>query len=296
MDIARAWRGGAAFRTVEEALSAPPDGDAGAAARAARALLDRDDWLGPLVEPLVAALRDDPWFEPPLRVGRDPLRLGAVLYDGSAATLGLTVLSADALAAQPVPATVIVPGRVTVVRYLRAGGARLRLWHAERVGAGFSAATARPCRAIGERPLADGLVLRHDGRVRGHQLTGATGDVVTLTATIRTGAAPLMREYRVADGALLRTATLDDGASRAQMLLTLLRVTGRADAAGCFDAASRHPAFFLRWSAMREWLATDWRAARPRLAAMAAGDPHAEVRAAARVTLRTLMERERCAA
>ncbi len=57
------------------------------------------------------------------------------------------------------------------------------------------------------------------------------------------------------------------------------------DAGDRFEAATRDPAHFLRWGAMREWLALDVAAATPRLEEMAAGDPHPEVRAAARATL-----------
>jgi hypothetical protein len=78
------------------------------------------------------------------------------------------------------------------------------------------------------------------------------------------------------------------------MLLTLLRVSGRADAGDVFDAATHGPAPHARWSAMREWLALDADAAAPRLDAMAAGDPDPEVRDLARAT-RALVARRRVA-
>ena len=66
---------------------------------------------------------------------------------------------------------------------------------------------------------------------------------------------------------------------------------GARDAAEAFESASRHPAFHLRWAAMREWLMLDARAARRRLAEMGASDPNAEIRAAARATLPALDRR-----
>jgi hypothetical protein len=109
----------------------------------------------------------------------------------------------------------------------------------------------------------------------------AATDVVTLVATLRAGAAPLMREYDIATGALVRIADADDRPSRTEMLLRFLRMAGRAEAGTCFAEATRRPEFHLRWTAMREWLALDAGAAAERLTEMARTDPHAEVRAAA---------------
>lgn len=241
-----------------------------------------------LLAPLIGALRADPWFEPPFKVSRDRLRTGAVLFDGPAVTLSATVTCAAELNRLPLPATVVLPGRVTLTRYVRGGNARMRCWRADPAGADFSAATAAPARETAPRLLGDGMLLRQDGRTAGHLLIRAESDIVALTATIKPGAAPLMREYAVEDGTLLRAACTDDAASRIEMLLTFLRVSGRTDAGPMFDSASRHPAFHLRWAAMREWLMLDGRAARERLAAMAAHDANAEIRAAAAATLPAL--------
>lgn len=191
----------------------------------------------------------------------------------------------------------VFSGRVAVTRYVRAGGATLRRWRAEAAGAGFSAAGAPP--ALEQEPLrlADGEVRILDGRCEAQLLADAARDVVTLVATVRAGAAPLMREHAVEGGALLRIASADDRSSRTELLLAFLRHAGRAEAGPRFEAATRDPAFQLRWAAMREWLALDARAALPRLEAMAAGDPHGEVRAAAAATLpivRRRIEAARC--
>lgn len=258
---------------------------------AAVALLEDTDWVGALIAPLVGALAQDPWFEPPFRIARDGLRIGAVLFENAAISIVATVLSADALAALPPPRTVVVPGRLTLTRYIHAGDARLCLWDAEPMGADFSADTAPPCRAAAPVVLGDGFVMRIDGRTRGHILTGARRDVVTVSATIRAATAPYAREYAIETGALVRIATNDDRAARTQMLLAYLRLAHRSGAAERFAEATHDPAFFLRWGAMREWLAVDTRAALPRLREMAVADPHAEVRAAARATLALVAER-----
>ena len=259
--------------------------------RAISTLFSDSGWVGALIAPLIAALAEDPWFEPPFRVARDGLRIGTVLFETATVSIAATVLSADALAAARDPHTVAIPGRVTVTRYVRAGNARLRRWEAEPMRVDFSAASAKPCESLPDLRLADDDVVRSDGRTQGHVIADATSDVVTLSATLRAQTLPYAREYAIDSGALVRVATNDDRASRTQMLLAYLRLAGRRGSEACFAAASRDPAFFLRWAAMREWLASDAGAALPRLREMAASDPNAEVRAAAKATLAMIEQR-----
>lgn len=280
---ARAWRRGAAYRFFDAAFARQTDAEA--LADRSVGLLADDALITDLFAPLVSALRDDPWFEPPFRVSRDGLRIGAVLVDTPQVVVSASVTSADRLARIGAPATVIVPGRLTVVCYWQAGGVKVRRWAAGSVAAGATLATLAPCTELETLHPRDGQVVVIDGREQAQLLVGAHADVVTLTATIRADAAPLMREYRIVDGAPVRLGMLDDRGARGDMLLALLRHSGRADAGDCFADATHDAAYFRRWSAMREWLALDVRAALPRLRAMALDDPHAEVRAAATATL-----------
>ena len=290
---AREWRSGPAVAELAERFAGVATLEAGEAA--ARALLGEVGWLDRLVSPMVRALRDDPLFEPPVKASRDALRTGMVLFEDAAAVVTASVLDAGAPAMRRLPPQLVVPGRVSHTRYLRGGGAWLHRWQADLPGRDWRAETAPPIVAQGRIALHDGDVVRHDGRQDAILVTGATSDVVSVTVTLRIGAAAWMREYDRAAGTLLRTATLDEGAARTGMLLTLLRESGRADAGECFDAASRDPAFFLRWDAMCEWLALDAGAAWPRLVEMA-DDPHPEVRAAAKATLALVAARREAAA
>ncbi len=276
---AAAWREGAAYRQAETAFVGKGLTADDVALRAAGLLAD-DRWIEALIAPLIGALAVDDWFQPPLRVSRDPLRIGALLVDHPLVTISASILSADGLRSLPPPRSVVVPGRLSVVRYWRSGGATLRRWQADSAGAGFSAQAAAPCRAIDPLRPNDGEVVTVDGRTQAMLIDGATADVVTITATIRADSAPFMREYAIDDGRLLCVAALDDQASRAQMLLAFLRNMGRADAATSLASATHDPAYFVRWWAMREWLAFDVAGALPRLREMT-GDPNAEVRAAA---------------
>lgn len=288
--IARDWRDGRAYQAIlrsVEGTDCPK-----LLSDAAEAVLAETDWAA-LLAPLVEALAANPFFEPPFRISRDAVRTGAVLIDTPLVAISASLLDGKAL---PSPATIAFPGYITVTRYLKSGGATLRRWEADPLTPEFSAATAAPCRPLPPLALTDGAIHRCDGRTRTQLLGEATGPILQIAATIRAGAAPLIREHRIADGALVRVVSADEAASRTEMLLAFLRRSGRIDAGPRFDAAARDPAFHTRWAAMREWLGLDARAALPRLAEMAANDPHPEVRTAAIATLATVESRLACPA
>ncbi|MBR0552832.1 hypothetical protein [Stakelama marina] len=277
--FARDWHNSAVTARLRDAFGGAENAEA--VIRRARLLLADTGWLHDLVERMVGALADDPLFEPPLPVRRSGASVSIVLFESSAASVSATVVDAVAIAARGLPDAVTVPGRAVVTAYLRAGGARLLRWDAGPAPAEFQAANAPPARPIAPLRLDDGMVVEHDGRRRAQLLADVRGDVVSVTIAARCGQAPLAREYRRSDGALLRVSALDVADSRAALLLTLLRETGRRDAGACFERVTRHPAFHLRWEAMREWLALDALAALPRLREMADDDPHPEIRVAA---------------
>jgi hypothetical protein len=286
-----AWQTGPAVGRVAAAFAGCAPLAIEPVADAATALLSDATWIAPMLAPLIVALAADPWFAPPLRITRDRLRTTVQLLDLPAGTLGATIFDGGALAAGAPDATLVASGRLVVARYHAAGGARMLRWEAGGVGADFRAATAPPLRPLAPVALRDGDVLRIDGRTRAHLVEGGGADVVALTFTTR--AAGLTREYDRATGRILRAATSDDAVSRTRLLLALLRVDGRRDAGACFAAATRAPAFHLRWAAVREWLALDAPAALPRLRELAADDPHPEVRAVAQATL-PLVEARLC--
>jgi hypothetical protein len=274
----RNWREGAAYGAAIAAFA-----DCGTspeqAADCAERLLADGSWAKALLAPLVQALEADPLFQPIVKFHRDGQRTAAVLFDCPTASIAARVSNAAAMASMPAPRTIVFTGRIAVTRVVKAGGATLRRWDAVPDPHQFGAAW-RVHRA-GAHRLEDGAVYRTDGRTKAQAICDAASDVVTLVATIRTGAAPLMREYDMASGALVRVTDADDRPSRTAMLLRFLRVAGRADAGVCFEEATHARDFHLRWAAMREWLALDASRAAPRLAVMAAADSSDEVRAAA---------------
>ena len=93
--------------------------------------------------------------------------------------------------------------------------------------------------------------------------------------TIKPDQAPLSVEYDTRDASPMSAAApRDDGASRIQMIATLLRKLGRDAAFPAIAAFLDHPDFFVRWHVMRELLGIDAAAALPHLKRMAARDPH----------------------
>ena len=148
-------------------------------------------WLGDLcqvealVRPLIDALGADPWFEPPFKVSRDRLRTGIALLDCPAVALSVTIICATELNRLALPATIVMPGRVTLTRYVRAGKARMRRWQTEPAGPNFSAASAASARERSSHLLKDGALIREDGRTCGHLFVWAESDIVALTATIK---------------------------------------------------------------------------------------------------------------
>lgn len=287
--VGRDWIAAPAMRHLDERFDAAGN-EPDQVADAAEALLRDADWVQRLLAPLLPELLAEPWFEPPLRASRDAMRTGVVLYSHPTVAITASVTDAATLRRQPPARTVVAAGRLSVAHYVRGGDAVVRRWHAPAADGDFTGDAAGPCQPLSPIALFDGLTLRSDGRDTATLIDRAVSDVVAITATVRIGAAQMMREFDRATGAPLRAATLDDGASRSQLLLGLLRLASPGQAAPGYEAATRDPAFFLRWQAVREWLARDARAAAPRLAEMAASDPNAEVRAAARATL-PLLER-----
>ena len=283
--VARAWRESAPHRALERSFAGLDAAAIDELAEVAQGLLADIGWIGPLLAPLIDALAADPWHEPPFRVSRDPLRIGAILFSAPAATLTATILSADAIRALPPPRTIAFSGRLAVTRYVRGGGATLARWAAPPLTTDPDARAAPHAVRQRDLPLVDGMVVRLDGRTSGHLIERPASDIVTLSFALRDDGNGYAREYARSDGTLVRAATLADATSRTQMLLTLLRLARRADAGGCFAAATRDASFHLRWGAMREWLALDALAALPRLAEMAADDPNREIRAAAAATI-----------
>lgn len=276
------WRGQpplAALAKALDTLAAPSVEDVG------RLLIEalRDTaWLDRWIDALAAGARADPFFEPPLVPLNNGYHVGLQLFSHPFARLSVGVLPVDRLAAKKArrrgPAAITFTGTVSLQKFIKADNAVLTMWRATPATADFELATAPGCRVEANRTLADGDLLWLDGRRQSYVVERATADLVVLQAEILVDPAPLLVEYDADTRQPVSVCSTDDGASRTQMLLSFLRCLGKAHAGDVAGSVTDSPHFFVRWHAMRELLAMDIAFALPHLRAMAAADPHAEVR------------------
>lgn len=272
------------------AMSALRDPDAADVVATIRSLFADDAWVDVLVASLAAALRDESYFLPPFPTIKSAVHSGLLVYEDAHVQIAAGVSQAMQFAAKKngksSGGSVNFNGQITVLKLVRAGGATFSFWEAPPITDEFSASSAGRCRRAAERAVRDGEILVIDGRSQSYVIEHAATNLLVLQAAIRTDQAPLSVEYDAISGVYLGCSATDDADSRVQMIATLLRKLGGGEAAFAAIAAYLdHPRFFVRWHAMRELLGIDARAAQPRLAVMAARDPHPEVRAAARAAL-----------
>ncbi|HEX6376347.1 MAG TPA: HEAT repeat domain-containing protein [Allosphingosinicella sp.] len=255
----------------------------------ARAFIEDDAMIAAVMQAAIAAAAADPFCRPSLRATRNEVQDGLLLFSRPELVVQLAVIGADALAikrrSEAGRAPIAFTGQRSLFRFLKGGGASLSIWTAPAIEAGFSAPAGGRCRLRERRRLADGEVLELDGRRESFLLEGAESDLVYLFASTPLEAGPVGTEYDGESLELVAASSTDDAGSRTQMMLALLRSLGRSDAAPLFAEQLSAPHFHARWQAMREMLALDAELALPHLRALAASDPHAEVRAAAAETL-----------
>lgn len=166
---------------------------------AARAVLGDADWIATLPQPL----------DPSHHAARDRVPARILLLDAAAAAVTTGVIRHHAEEPRTLPTMVVVDGRVSWTRYLRAGNARLWRWRADLVDTRWQRATAAPVRPLSVQPLDDDTIVRVDGRRDAVLLLDATADIVSVTVTLWHGAAPFLREYDRVGGDLVRLVPLD---------------------------------------------------------------------------------------
>lgn len=282
------WRRQPVHRHFEATMALLRDPVAADVVAAVKDLFANEHWIDVLVSSLAAPMRDDPYFLPPFLAVKNKLHSGLLVYESDHIQIAAGVCQATQLASKKSggqTGSVNLSGQVTVLKFVRAGGATLSFWEAPPITHGFTGANAGICRRVGSRRIRDGEVLIIDGRSQSYVIDHAVANILLVQAAIKTDRAPLAVEYDSATGAYLGCSATDDADTRVQMIATLARKLGHADAFEAVATLLDHPRFFVRWHAMRELIGIDARAALPRLAAMADRDPHPDVRAAAQATL-----------
>lgn len=287
--FAHRWNDGAVQQAFEGAMARLSAPSAEAVADAVHILFADDHWVDCLIDSVAAPMRADPFFDPPFRAINSDIHNGLVLFEDEHVSLAAGVTRVTDLAAKKSAkrgaTSVGFSGRVSVLKFVKAGGARIALWEAPPITAAFTASDAGQCARTGERQLADGDILTVDGRFQAYVIEQARANILVLQAEITLDAAPLSVEYDSATFSYVGCSATRDGASRIQMITTLLR---KLDCDAAFPTIAGfldHPDFFVRWHVMRELLGIDAEAALPHLKRMAARDPHKDVRRAARSVL-----------
>jgi hypothetical protein len=249
---------------------------------------------------LLASSAGDPFFRPPFQPMSSDIHNAFLLYHNPDLSIALGATGVDMLAAKkagPRGATSIgFTGVTNLFRYLRAGGATISFWEAPPITDMFDASRAGTARLVGRRRIEDGEEIVIDGRYQSFVIEHATSDMIFFQALARVDAAPVATEYDSKTLSLIGASSTDETSSRIQMMVSLLRTMEREDAVPLIVEALDSPHFYTRWHIMRELLALDADAALPHLRLMAEGDPHPEVRAAARQTLELFFADEPAAA
>lgn len=283
------WENGPFHRRFMNEMSAIRSQSASAVAEAVRLLFADDEWVDSLLHALAAEMREDPFFEPPFRHINSDIHSGLLVYEDDLVSIAAGVSPVATIAARKTGSrgrtSIAFSGQLSVLKFVKAGGARLAFWRAAPITDAFTANEAGRCEGAGVRDIVDGDILTVDGRSETFVIAQARANLVILQATVKPGRAPLSVEYDSVSREYIGCSAANDSASRIQMITTLLR---KLDCAAAFPAIAGfldHPNFFVRWHVMRELLGLDAAASMPHLKRMAAADPHPETRRTARVVL-----------
>ena len=287
--VSATWSRHPLMNDLEAKLAALPEPSAAAVLDAARSFIDRAGDIAALMAAMRDASRLDPFFRPPLHPLASDVQSGLLLYHHRDLSISLGVSGIDMLAAKKAgprgDASIGFTGITGLFRFVKAGGATLSFWEAPPIADDFVAGNAGKCRFVERRRIEDGEEIVLDGRCQSFVIEHASSDILYFHAMVRPEAAPLSAEYDSKTLAFVGASSTDETASRIQMMVSLLRTMEREDAAPLLVEALGSPHFYTRWHVMRELLALDAETAQPHLRRMAGGDPHPEVRAAARQTL-----------
>jgi hypothetical protein len=289
--FAKRWVDGEVERRFKAAIADLPEKSAETIAAAASILLSDDQWLGSLISLAVDELRQDVFFVPHFPAISSDINNGLLVFDHEELSIAVSVADASRLAAKKnasTRASISFTGQIDLLRVIRSGGAELSFWEAPRIEAAFTAEQAGRCVRTAMRHLQDGEVLVVDGRHQSYVIEHAASNVVVLQASVKRDRAPLAVEYDSVTHEFIGCSAADDGASRIQMIATLLRKMRCAESFDVIAEFLDDPNFFVRWHVMRELLGLDAAAALPHLCRLASSDPHPEVRRAAGAVLARL--------
>ncbi|TCM37419.1 MULTISPECIES: hypothetical protein [Novosphingobium] len=219
-----------------------------------------------LVGRVLSVLRRYPLGQLPLRHSRREVVDTVLLAHTGNATLALSLYDERALQLQPAPETVEFAGLETWALVLAGEGQAERI---ERIPVSDKQAEFHRETV----PLRAGTRLYRDGSRQAHQVRSVRGSLVVLRLQRFVPETDAVREYGLADGALIRRAAARLEQTRLDMAMAVLAALGRRDAVPLMSKiALGDGAAELRWQALRAILALDTRAGMVLLGNVAASD------------------------
>lgn len=253
------------------AVAAAQEASLEGAVDAVRPFLSDVGWLHAMIAGQLPLMAADPLHLPPLRASRSGDVRHLVIIRTERVWITATILDPFVTP----PAHIHFSGRYTITRSLR-GSVDGRLY---RLAAG---------RALdeGQHSWPEGALIELDETRTSLSLSPSCGRRILLRAQIGPAGPVHACLHDRASGDKIGEAQADESHARVLMMLSLLRLQGRRDAARHFERALDAPLGRQRWAVMREYLALDTRAALKALTAMAATEPDLEVRALACRTLK----------
>lgn len=181
--------------------------------------------------------------------------------------------------------SVMMTPKDLLVRFIRAGGARVTLYSCSPIDDQAPADRSMQCAPGRTVSINDGDTLILRAGLDSFSIESSESVVCFAQAYAKHSTASVMPEFDSRTRNLIGLSATNDKASRIQMMTTILRLFGHERA---FDTAVpfvAHPDYFVRWYVMRELIVIDPERARPLVEAMAVDDPHPQVRSTAARTL-----------
>jgi hypothetical protein len=184
--------------------------------------------------------------------------------------------------------SVMMTPKDLLVRFIKAGGARITFYTCDEVNDSNPARPDMRCDAGRTVAVHDGdtFVLRA-GR-DSFSVESAESVVCFAQAYAKHSTASVMPEFDSGSRRLIGLSATNDKSSRIQMMATILRLFGHERAFEIAEPFAAHQDYFVRWYVMRELIAIDSARALPLVEAMATNDPHPQVRDTAVRTLAML--------
>lgn len=184
---------------------------------------------------------------------------------------------------------VTIQGSDVLLRFLKAGGAKIRLYSATPFHRN-SELTQQSIRSESDINVHDEEMIFVEGGSTGISILSCESPVLITLASSQIPRCAVNAHYGP-DGHLVCCSATSIRSSRAQLLATLLRELGSKGSIHALEILSHHEDHFLRWHAMREMVALDIDSGRRRIAEAVTKDAHPQVRHVAAQSQAILQEK-----